>query len=260
VQTLVSTALGRSRRALTKSPVGLALFRLRNRSKEAFVCPICFYRGPLRDVFPETGPRRHAACPRCGALERHRLQYLVLESMRQRHQFSRRSILHFAPEPFFRDYFRRVFGRYSSADLRAGVAEHQADLRALPFPDASYDFVFASHVLEHIEEDGQALSEIARVLAPGGIAVLPVPIVAPRTIEYPEPNPHEEGHVRAPGPDYFARYLIHFRAVEQLSSHDFPARFQPFVYESRDLPTPTSPLRPSVPGERHADIVPVCFK
>lgn len=51
----------------------------------------------------------------------------------------------------------------------------QADARDLPLPDASFDLLVAFDVLEHIEEDHQAAAEIARVLRPGGTALIAVP-------------------------------------------------------------------------------------
>lgn len=88
--------------------------------------------------------------------------------------------------------------------------DHNVDLQELPFEDQTYDFVFASHVLEHIPNDEKAISEIRRILKPNGIAILPVPLVAEKTIEYSEPNPNETYHVRAPGFDYFDRYDRYF--------------------------------------------------
>lgn len=134
------------------------------------------------------------------------------------------------------------------------------DLQALPFADGAYDFVYASHVLEHIPDDTRALAEIRRILSPNGIAILPVPIVADRTIEYPEPNPHESDHVRAPGLDYFERYRKHFAKVECIRSSQIPRRYQPYVYEDRTgWPNGLSPLRPAMTGKRHEDVVPVCY-
>jgi len=46
---------------------------------------------------------------------------------------------------------------------------------ALPFRDGSFDVVMASDVLEHIEHDGKAVSEISRVVRPGGSVILSVP-------------------------------------------------------------------------------------
>ncbi len=52
------------------------------------------------------------------------------------------------------------------------------DGRNIPFPDASFDVVFSSYVMEHVL-DGKALhSEIHRVLRPGGICLHIVPTAA----------------------------------------------------------------------------------
>ena len=45
----------------------------------------------------------------------------------------------------------------------------------LPFASSSFDLVIASDVLEHIEEDAKAVSEIARVLRSGGAFIFSVP-------------------------------------------------------------------------------------
>lgn len=43
------------------------------------------------------------------------------------------------------------------------------DALALPFPAASFDAVCAMDFLEHVEDPGAAIAEIARVLKPGGL-------------------------------------------------------------------------------------------
>ena len=169
-------------------------------------------------------------------------------------------MLHFAPESVFRKFFSARFGQYETADIAMKDVDHQVDLQELPFKDQTYDFVFASHVLEHIPDDGKAISEIRRILKPNGIAVLPVPLVAEKTIEYPGPNPHEAHHVRAPGVDYFDRYERFFARVEKFRSDSLPAEYQLFVFENRSQwPTKECPLRPPMQGEKHIDIVPVCY-
>jgi len=185
---------------------------------------------------------------------------MVLERLAKTHDFSSMSMVHVAPELFFEPSFRRRFVRYETADLTKRTVDLRADLRCLPFMDQSYDFVFASHVLEHIKEDGLALSEISRVLRPGGIAILHVPILADKTVEYPKPNPHESGHVRAPGADYYDRYQPYFERVDRFDSHGFPAEHQLFIYEDRTKWPTSMPRRPTTPGERHTAIVPVCWK
>jgi SAM-dependent methyltransferase len=51
----------------------------------------------------------------------------------------------------------------------------QGDIRALPLPDKSVDLVLATDVVEHVDEDETALSEIRRILRPGGVALITVP-------------------------------------------------------------------------------------
>jgi SAM-dependent methyltransferase len=59
------------------------------------------------------------------------------------------------------------------ASAWAGCAN--GDATRLPFPDGVFDRVIAAEVLEHIPEDAAALSELARVLRPGGTIAITVP-------------------------------------------------------------------------------------
>ncbi|MDX3111204.1 class I SAM-dependent methyltransferase [Nonomuraea angiospora] len=56
-----------------------------------------------------------------------------------------------------------------------GLKAVRADARALPFEPGSLDLVTAFDVLEHVREDHLVVEEIARVLAPGGHALIAVP-------------------------------------------------------------------------------------
>ncbi|UHQ19916.1 class I SAM-dependent methyltransferase [Lysobacter sp. KIS68-7] len=66
--------------------------------------------------------------------------------------------------------------RHVLADLYPSRLDIQRmDLEAIPFEEASFDFVIANHVLEHVVRLDRATSEIARVLVPGGHAILQAP-------------------------------------------------------------------------------------
>lgn len=237
-----------------------ALYGLRHPLKKKFKCPICGYFGPFRDARPSTGVRLHAKCLRCGSLERHRLQRMVVDAVLGALDTTNMRMLHFAPESFFENTFRSKFGSYETADIEMDGVDHIVDLQSLPFDSGTYDLVYASHVLEHVRDDHAAIAEIRRILKPGGLAVLPVPLAGDTTIEYPTPNPLESMHVRAPGLDYFQRFLPHFREVVIYKSEMFPVECQPFLYVEFKDTTSRPELRPkSGQFVKISDVVPVCF-
>lgn len=62
-----------------------------------------------------------------------------------------------------------------AAGRELGARFVRADVARLPLAAASADFALCCDVLEHVEDDGQACAELARVLAPGGVLVVTVP-------------------------------------------------------------------------------------
>jgi ubiquinone/menaquinone biosynthesis C-methylase UbiE len=68
------------------------------------------------------------------------------------------------------EHARRLFqARHVPAELI------QADIRTMPFPDNYFDKVVSLGVIEHLEDPKQALQELARVLKPGGVAIIMTP-------------------------------------------------------------------------------------
>ncbi len=243
-----------------KQIVNHSIRRILRTFQRSWECPICGYAGPFAAIHPVTGKRPFAECPHCGGVERERLQKLVLDQLALKVDLSTWEMLHVAPERTLAAYFQQRVHKYETGDIEEAGVNHRIDLRRLPFQDRSYDLLFASHVLEHIDDDEAALAEIRRVLRAGGLAILPVPIVQEHTVEYLEPNLLEHGHVRAPGLDYFDKYRRHFSRVEVVSSFDFPEKYQSYIFEDRTkYPLPSCPNRKPMPGWRHGDYVPLCW-
>jgi SAM-dependent methyltransferase len=152
-------------------------------SKLPRLCPICGHHGLMISVGHPS--RWDARCAQCGSRERHRLLWLWATQGGGNHLQGQR-ILHFAPEKALQRALRGN-PRYETADLRQRAVTHQADITKLAFADAAYDVVIANHVLEHIDDDRLAMRELFRVLRPGGIALLTVPLNPTREKTYENP-------------------------------------------------------------------------
>jgi SAM-dependent methyltransferase len=171
------------------------------------------------------------ACPRCRSTDRDRhlrlyLQRTVAESFRGAR------ILHFAPEaamvPWLAGFSPALHVQADLFPLRPEI--QRMDLEAIPFDDGSFDWVIANHVLEHVGDLDKAVSEIARVLAPGGRAILQTPWAKgiARTIDDPTVTDEQsrlqlygqKDHVRLFGRDVYDR--IGLRAVPMKHSDVLP--------------------------------------
>ena len=182
-------------------------------SGKTHYCPIC--QSYVRILLPVGNPpRQNALCPVCRPQERHRLDWIFLRTMTDLFDKSIKRLLHVAPEKFFIPRFIRIKNiHYTSADLIDAYAMLRLDLTNIPVCKDSYDVIYCSHVLEHIQNDVGAITELYRVLRPGGWALLQVPITAERTIEDPNIVSPEErervfgqkDHVRRCGLDYIER-------------------------------------------------------
>lgn len=159
--------------------------------------------------------RQNALSPGTLSLERHRQMWLYLKNETSFFT-SKLRVLHIAPEQEFLRRFKKMQNLdYVSADLFSPIVDVKADILDLPFADHSFDVVFCNHVLEHIVDDRKAMSELYRILKPGGWGILQVPIKTSLEKTYEDFNitdPKERqkhfgqyDHVRWYGMDYFER-------------------------------------------------------
>lgn len=65
---------------------------------------------------------------------------------------------------------RRIEGFETTDIVKSPLVDHVADCRALPFRSGTFDLVYASHVIEHIEwtDVERTVAEWARIVKPGG--------------------------------------------------------------------------------------------
>jgi SAM-dependent methyltransferase len=170
----------------------------------------------LNEVDIVGGERRpHDACPICFSASRTRLIWEYLHRELCLHY--KPKVLHVAPEYPLAVYLSQV-GEYIGVDIdprpyeRHGMSVEYCDITDTDYADDTFDLIICSHVLEHIPRDDRAIKELYRVLRPGGIAILQVPIgkALTETVEdVSVTNPREResrfgqcDHVRIYGTDY----------------------------------------------------------
>ncbi len=149
-------------------------------------CNICGYRFAQFNTF---NGRENASCPVCGSVERHR--HLAVHLFALLPFLQGKKILHFAPEAIIKNILMSSYAEYYDADIVQWKATYCIDITKISFEDAFFDYVLAIHVLEHIVDDALALRNIFRVLKPGGVAILSVPIFQ-QFFEQPEAVTPEE--------------------------------------------------------------------
>lgn len=159
--------------------------------------------------------RPNILSPSTLSLERHRLMWLYLK--KETNFFSEKhKVLHMAPEQCFISRFKKLKNlEYITADLYSPIVDVKANILDLPFEENSFDVILCNHVLEHIEDDSKAMSELYRVMKPGGMGIFQIPQETDRIKTYenfsitkPEDRKKHFGqydHVRIYGMDYFDR-------------------------------------------------------
>jgi SAM-dependent methyltransferase len=182
-------------------------------------CPCCekhfaafwFFGKPIRF---------NVLCPSCGSLDRHRLLWLFLFE-KNKLITAGIKLLHIAPEKvFFKKFIREKQMQYFPAD-KFTTGHHyprktkKIDILNITYPDDFFDAILCCHVLEHVDNDMQAIKEFYRVLKSGGWAILQVPV------DYNRADTFEDKNITAPEDreKYFGQY-DHLR----LYGRDYPQR------------------------------------
>ena len=205
-------------------------------------CPLCGSRYRRFIPYGYVTSREDALCPHCLALERHRMIWLWLREHSTLFE-SRPRLLHIAPEVSLMRHFKRLYRgteNYITADLESPLADMHFDIQQIPLDDCSIDVVICNHLLEHVEDDGKALSEIYRILRPGGWGIILVPEDRSRATTFEDDtitDPKERtrifgqyDHRRIYGRDYDSRLAQAGFRVERIAYHEQLMEWQRRLY------------------------------
>lgn len=196
------------------SPVALRFLAFANRGNEV-ECNVCSKTYKKFLPYGRIVSRENALCPKCLSLERHRLMQFYLKEKTNFYTADLK-VLHIAPEHCFIKRFTALKNiTYVTADIESPLAMVKMDIHQIPFEANSYDVAFCNHVMEHVKDDIQAMSEIYRVLKPGGWAIIQSPMWPGLATTFEDPkitDPKERekifgqnDHVRNYGTDYGRR-------------------------------------------------------
>ncbi len=114
----------------------------------------------------------------------------------------------------------RLFSRWKRVASALGLTNYfveYQDARRLTYPDDSFDFVYSISVIEHIPDDGDAVSlrEFRRVLKPGGILVIQIPY---RRVSNDICLPFDSKGMPLTKPRFYERHYDRARLKERLEA------------------------------------------
>lgn len=185
--------------------IGIPLHQLRqkwasvelqlNRTGNKVQCYICKnkmdhflpYRRGLADI-PEFLQKleligsdvEHFWCVHCRSQDRERHLYMYFDRLGLWDKLTGAAVLHIAPERHLSVTIQeKKPSKYVMGDLYpADPNVEKIDITQIPYPDNTFDAVFCNHVLEHVPDYRKAMSELCRVMKPGGFGILQTPFSA----------------------------------------------------------------------------------
>lgn len=174
-------------------------------------CPVCDWRGHrFRNFLSADEVIRHCICPGCGSFDRHRqLVVGVREELAANPGSAPKVMIGYSLSTAMRfllehEGLARCFRSDIDAADKRFSPDLVMDLRTSSLIDGGVDWVFCSHVLEHIPELEMCVDEILRILKPGGAAWIQVPFEPGRAhSKRIEIDPHRaHAHAWQFGPDF----------------------------------------------------------
>lgn len=142
-------------------------------------------------------------CKYCNSIDRERHLFLYFDKFKFWEKIKNGKVLHFAPKKNLKKAIINIqkevhTSGYTLANLYPDKNQQieQIDATNMPFPNESFTFILFNHMLEHIVNYKEALSEIFRVLQNEGIAILQTPYSQLLKHNFEDPNVISKEHRR----------------------------------------------------------------
>ncbi len=216
--------------------------------KMKYYCPCCgislpaFEKGDYEalgdfyDLSLFKGIRQDILCPACGSLPRHRI--LATWCSANTGLLKSKDILYFAPERGMTTWMKHNRIAYKTADLYDTTCDLKLDIQDTGLGEDSLDLIICNHVLEHVLDYKKALTEMSRILRPGGILICSFPVASDVDTVYEDPTADtEEKRLRLFGQSDHVRLF-------GINSHKLieEAGFEVSMIEGADCPDEIVPV------------------
>jgi SAM-dependent methyltransferase len=190
---------------------------------ERFYCNICNHS--LRKFIPvHEGDK---LCPRCGSLSRNRRLFEVLQL-----EYLKNGItaLDFSPSRnLYRVLKEKENIKYISTDFSGEfLSDRHFDITYIDLPDQSIDLIICYHILEHIDNDSKAMTELHRVLKTDGTCLIQTPFKEGDIYEDPTIQTDEERFKHFGQKDHVRIYSPQ-GLKKRLSKSGFQAEVREFI-------------------------------
>jgi predicted SAM-dependent methyltransferase len=132
-------------------------------------CPLC-ERNLRKFISLKNG---ETLCPFCGSLPRHRRLWTLITPL----LIPCIRVLDFSPPLYFYKKLKSFRGIHYAATDYAGefTADLHLDITNINLPANSIDLILCYHILEHIQDDEKAMSELFKILKPQGKCFIQTP-------------------------------------------------------------------------------------
>ncbi len=169
-----------------------------------YQCPVCEKK--TRKFIPVF--ENDLMCPHCGSLSRNRRLYHVL--LKEFFLKDNLNVLDFSPSRCLYRKFKGITSIQYTANDFCGefMADKHMDITNMNEPDNSFDLIICYHILEHIKNDIQAMSELFRVLKPGGTAIIQTPFKENDIYENNQITSREEQKIHFGQEDHLRIYSV----------------------------------------------------
>jgi SAM-dependent methyltransferase len=192
-----------------------------------YQCNICEFK--MSSFLPYFGINQ--ICPKCGSMSRTRKLWELIKP-----EIGNKSILHFSPPQSLSIKIKEIAKeKYITTDYDGEFkATKKYDITNIDASSNSFDLIICYHILEHIENDHKAISELYRILKPNGQCFIQTPFKIGETFEDRNAKTPEE-RFKVYGQDNHVRLYSANDLKTRLEKHGFKTQIKTYTEEKNNI-------------------------